>query len=92
MIDKATEAVEYAAELAQNLADRFYPEVPQFEPLYGDIYGLLTQIDNMTTGLVRKQASISAYRQHLADEGMVIALNSPQETLILMGLLIYAVT
>jgi len=43
----------YAEQLAMSLARKHYPEVPQFKPLSGDMFGLLSQIDNMTTGMVR---------------------------------------
>lgn len=48
----AADALEYASRLALNIAHKFYPEVPQFRPL-SDTLGVLTQIDNMTSGLSR---------------------------------------
>ncbi len=41
--------------LAKNLARKFYPEVTQWECL-NDLAGVISQIDNMTTGLMRKPA------------------------------------
>ena len=41
--------------LAKNLAREFYPEVTQWECL-NDLAGVISQIDNMTTGLMRKPA------------------------------------
>lgn len=49
----AEDALAYATRLAQHMADNHYPEVPQWKPL-PDLYGVLTQIDNMLTGLTRK--------------------------------------
>lgn len=54
-------AKKYAENLCISMARKFYPEVTQFEPL-DDLFGLLTQIDNMTTGLVRPQATETAWR------------------------------
>lgn len=48
------QAHRWAHDLAVSMASRFYPEVTHWEPL-PDLVGLLTQIDNMTTGLERKQ-------------------------------------
>lgn len=45
----------WATELAVSMARKFYPEAPQFEPM-SDLLGVITQIDNMTTGLVRAPA------------------------------------
>ena len=45
--------LETAQTLAQNLARKFYPEVTQWECL-SDLAGVISQIDNMTTGLMRK--------------------------------------
>jgi hypothetical protein len=44
------EATRYAENLAVALS-RHFPHVSQWKPLTGDLVGLLTQIDNMTTGL-----------------------------------------
>ena len=41
--------------LAKNLAREFYPEVTQWQCL-NDLAGVISQIDNMTTGLMRKPA------------------------------------
>ena len=48
------EATGYAERLAIALAGKFYPDVPQWRPITGDLMGLLSQIDNITTGLVRR--------------------------------------
>lgn len=45
-------AVSYATGLARGIQARHYREVTAWKPLT-DIVGLLTQIDNMTSGLVR---------------------------------------
>lgn len=50
------QAHRWATELATNMARKFYPDVPQFEVL-PDLVGVISQIDNMTTGLVRANAS-----------------------------------
>lgn len=44
----------WATELAASMAKKHFPEVPQWQPL-PDLLGVITQIDNMTTGLVRAQ-------------------------------------
>lgn len=45
--------LEEAQTLAKTLAREFYPEVTQWECL-NDLAGVISQIDNMTTGLMRK--------------------------------------
>lgn len=40
-------------ELAKSIARRCYPDVPQFEVL-DDLVGVISQIDNMVTGMERK--------------------------------------
>ena len=52
-IARLAEAERYAEGLAVALAARHYPEVDVWRPLSGDLIGLLTQIDNMTSGLSR---------------------------------------
>jgi hypothetical protein len=47
----------WAIELAVSLAKKHYPEAPHFQPL-PDLLGVITQIDNMTTGLCRAPAPI----------------------------------
>lgn len=47
-----TECYLKARALAENLAARWYPDVPQWRPL-PDLCGVLDQIDNMTTGATR---------------------------------------
>lgn len=43
----------YATRLATILAEKHWPENKEWRPL-PTLIGVLTQIDNMTTGLVRK--------------------------------------
>lgn len=50
--ERERQALDYAKGLAVNLHREHYPEVTQWKPL-PDLLGLLTQIDNMTCGLVR---------------------------------------
>ena len=50
---KLAEAERYAERLAVALAARHYPEADMWRPLSGNLLGLLTQIDNMTSGLSR---------------------------------------
>lgn len=45
----------WATELAVNMHRKFYPEVTQWKPL-PDLLGVITQIDNMSCGLVRAGA------------------------------------
>src|SRR5687767_13654609 len=52
--EESRRELRYAHSLAVSLAARHYPDRPPFEPL-PDLLGLLTQIDNMTTGLERKR-------------------------------------
>jgi hypothetical protein len=52
VIDGASQALGYATRLAEAIARKHYPEVPQFRVL-PDLMGILTQIDNMTSGLTR---------------------------------------
>jgi hypothetical protein len=49
-MDKALDAAE---RLAKALHAKHYSEVTQWRPLTGDLVGLITQIDNMTSGLSR---------------------------------------
>ena len=42
----------WLTEMACRIAARHYPEAPQWRPL-PDLLGVVTQLDNMTTGLVR---------------------------------------
>lgn len=51
-------AAAHAERLLIALMQKHYPENTQFEPLKDDIIGLLDQIDNLTTGLVRRQEPI----------------------------------
>jgi hypothetical protein len=45
--------LESTQELAKAMAKKFYPEVTQWEVL-DNLAGVISQIDNMTTGLIRK--------------------------------------
>jgi hypothetical protein len=49
---------EYAKTLAQHAADKFYPENESFE-LCNNLMGVLTQIDNMLTGLRRIKETVA---------------------------------
>jgi hypothetical protein len=53
LVAERDEARRYAEQLAVALAAKHYPDVPQWNPLTGDLWGLISQIDNMTTGLTR---------------------------------------
>lgn len=46
-------ATAYAENLASALHEKYYAEVSAWRPLSGDLIGLLTQIDNMTSALAR---------------------------------------
>ena len=48
-------AMSYATALATALHAKHYPEVTQWRPL-PDLLGVLTQIDNMVSGLARREA------------------------------------
>jgi hypothetical protein len=48
-------ALNYARQLAESIWNKHYNNFPQWKPL-DDLMGVLTQIDNMTTGLTRQQA------------------------------------
>jgi hypothetical protein len=50
--ERERQARNYATTLAINLHAKHYPEETQWKPL-PDLLGVLTQIDNMTSGLVR---------------------------------------
>lgn len=52
--ERFASAERYAENLAVALHNVYYHENKQWQPLSGDLVGLLTQIDNMTAGLVRK--------------------------------------
>jgi len=59
--DDAREALDpyrYAVTLAQSLREKHFPDVVEWKPL-PDLYGVLTQIDNMTTALKRSPAESS---------------------------------
>jgi hypothetical protein len=75
-LDEQTEWNEtrYAEQLATSLAAKHYPEVTQWRPLSGDLMGLLSQIDNMTTGLVRAAPSSLV---PTAEQGEHVAWRNP---------------
>ncbi|WP_157080772.1 hypothetical protein [Methylobacterium variabile] len=53
---RSDEATRYAERLAVALWEKHWKaDAPLWRPLAGDLVGILTQIDNMTTGLVRKE-------------------------------------
>lgn len=47
-------ATGYAERLSVALMEKHFPEATTWKPLSGDLIGILTQIDNLTTGLCRK--------------------------------------
>lgn len=54
-LEKALEtATGYAERLAVVLMEKHFPDATTWKPLSGDLIGILTQIDNLTTGLCRK--------------------------------------
>lgn len=55
--DELASASGYAEQMVIQLAGRCFPELDEWQPLSGDMIGLLTQIDNMTAGLVRRAAA-----------------------------------
>lgn len=63
---KLKAAETYALNLAKGLASKHFPN-NEWEPLEGDLIGLLTQIDNMTTELVNKTRLKIAFRRALSD-------------------------
>lgn len=71
----------WATELAASMARKFYPEVTQWEPL-PDLLGVITQIDNMVTGLVRAPtaeaapSAINMQRPTYTHSQMAAVLNS----------------
>jgi hypothetical protein len=77
---KATPAPEREGEdLAVSLHAKHYAEVTHWRPLAGDLIGLLTQIDNMTTGLCRAtpaapDRAVDALREARAIEAAVDAV------------------
>lgn len=60
LVAERDEARRYAEQLAVSLAAKHYPDVPQWKPLSGDLWGMLSQIDNMTTGMCRSDALATA--------------------------------
>jgi hypothetical protein len=61
-------AVAYATRLAQSLVSQYYPGNTGWQPL-PDLYGLLTQIDNATTG-------IAEFGEHRATAAIVAWLRA----------------
>jgi len=57
----------WATELAVNMAKKFFPEVTQWKPL-PDLLGVITQIDNMTCGLVRAPSEAAELPLFAANE------------------------
>lgn len=54
IMEREAEAERYAERLATVLWEKHWKaDSPQWRPLSGDLIGILTQIDNMTAGLVR---------------------------------------
>lgn len=64
------QALRWATELAVSMARKFYPEVPRFKPL-PDLVGVISQIDNMSTGLVRAPSAQAQEPAHQAPSGWV---------------------
>ncbi|MDT8333033.1 hypothetical protein RQ831_18425 [Roseomonas gilardii] len=62
----STDALRYAESIAIHLHANHYADVPHWEPLTGDLIGLLTQIDNMTVGLVRSPTAPSTAAGEMA--------------------------
>lgn len=71
------EVTKYAEHLAVLLHAKHYPEVTQWRPMSGDLPGLLTQIDNMTAGMVRASSPDreAAIRREALEEAKKIADN-----------------
>ena len=65
LIDRSP--LHYAEKLVRSIQQRCYPEVENFEPLSGDLWGLLTQLDNMMTGMERKPTTVNARFETTAD-------------------------
>lgn len=55
--ERLGKASRYAEQLAVSLGQKHFPENTDWQPLSGDLLGLLTQIDNITTALVRKETA-----------------------------------
>lgn len=62
---KAAES--YALGLAKRLHEKHFSGNEGWHPLEGDLIGLLTQIDNMTTELVNRTKLKIAFRRALSD-------------------------
>lgn len=60
-------AERYALGLAKGLHEKHFHSNEEWQPLEGDLIGLLTQIDNMTTALVNKTRLKVAFRRALSD-------------------------
>ena len=64
-LEEAAEAQKYATDLAASLCRKHWPENIGWKPL-PDLYGVISQIDNMTTGIADK-----AYRKALEEAAKV---------------------
>jgi hypothetical protein len=72
------EALKYATGLACSLAIKHYSELHQWKPL-PDLIGVLTQIDNMTTGMSRSTLSHSTQGESERIAELEHAWNSAQD-------------
>jgi hypothetical protein len=66
-VEKLKAAERYALGLAKGLHAKHFPNNDEWQPLEGDLIGLLTQIDNMTTELVNRTRLKIAFRRALSD-------------------------
>lgn len=75
------EARQYAENLAVVLHEKYHADNKQWKPLSGDLIGLLTQIDNMTVGLVhRGEVRKAAFREAAEIAGKLLTAEfTPQE-------------
>jgi len=65
-VQEPTWLLETTKALAKSMAKTFYPEVPQWQCL-DDLAGVISQIDNMTTGLMREPEPVQEPVKFLAD-------------------------
>jgi hypothetical protein len=67
-----TEAAGYAERLAAALWEKHYKnDAPHWKPLSGDLIGIISQIDNMTTGLTRGLAQRPAMQWERAEQDKI---------------------